>query len=102
MARVPKLGTRGWLFLIADYPGPTTFQTSSCKNGRSWARRHIPAYDLPQTLQTVRQWFREAGLTDVEVHYGHNGIEGHGRNLFGWSGAAENRDAFDTGHAAAG
>jgi SAM-dependent methyltransferase len=33
-------------------------------------------YDQPQTLETVRGWF--AGFRDVEVHYGHNGIEGRG------------------------
>jgi SAM-dependent methyltransferase len=38
-----------------------------------------PVYDLPQSLKTFRGWHDEFGLTDVEVHYGYNGIEGRGR-----------------------
>lgn len=37
-----------------------------------------PAYDKPQTLRTVKKWFERAGLEHIEVHYGHNGIEGRG------------------------
>jgi 2-polyprenyl-3-methyl-5-hydroxy-6-metoxy-1,4-benzoquinol methylase len=37
-----------------------------------------PAYDKPQTLRTVQMWFEQAGLKDVHVHYGHNGIVGRG------------------------
>ena len=36
-----------------------------------------PWYDSPQTLSTLLKWFREAGLTEIEVRYGYNGIEGH-------------------------
>ncbi len=38
-----------------------------------------PMYDSPQFLTTVRDWFEEAGLQDVEVVYGVNGINGRGR-----------------------
>lgn len=38
-----------------------------------------PRYDKPQSLRTVRRWFQEAELTDVEVQYGPNGINGRGR-----------------------
>ena len=37
-----------------------------------------PAYDKPQTLRTVKAWFENAGLKNIEVHYGYNGIEGRG------------------------
>lgn len=40
-----------------------------------------PTYDIPQTLETMRQWFAEAPLREVEVHYGHNGIEGRGTKI---------------------
>lgn len=37
-----------------------------------------PAYDKPQWLSTVRKWFREAGLENIDVRPGQNGIEGRG------------------------
>lgn len=38
-----------------------------------------PIYDQPQTLKAVKRWFAQAGLTDVQVRLGFNGIEGRGR-----------------------
>lgn len=40
---------------------------------------YAPTYDKPQTLAEVWGWFREAGLVDVEVFNGINGIVGRGR-----------------------
>ena len=37
-----------------------------------------PIHDHPQTLESVRAWFRESGFRDYDVHYGYNGIEGRG------------------------
>lgn len=37
-----------------------------------------PKYDKPQRLNTVRNWFDEAGLKDIVVCYGPNGINGKG------------------------
>lgn len=37
-----------------------------------------PAYDLPQSLRTVRRWFARAGFEQVDVHNGWNGVEGRG------------------------
>jgi 2-polyprenyl-3-methyl-5-hydroxy-6-metoxy-1,4-benzoquinol methylase len=37
-----------------------------------------PAYDLPVTLEEFLSWHQEAGLTEIDVHYGYNGIEGRG------------------------
>lgn len=31
-------------------------------------------YDQPQSLRTVQKWFEKAGLNDVEVFYGGNGV----------------------------
>jgi 2-polyprenyl-3-methyl-5-hydroxy-6-metoxy-1,4-benzoquinol methylase len=38
-----------------------------------------PRYDRPQLVRTVRRWFERAGLEQIEVHPGYNGIEGRGR-----------------------
>ena len=35
-------------------------------------------YEYPQTLETVQGWFRKANLSEIDVHYGYNGIEGRG------------------------
>lgn len=51
---------------------------------REWAildtfDMYSPAHDHPQTLATVQQWFADAGLVDVVVERGPNGIIGRGR-----------------------
>jgi 2-polyprenyl-3-methyl-5-hydroxy-6-metoxy-1,4-benzoquinol methylase len=38
-----------------------------------------PAHDHPQTLETVRLWYQDAGFTDVHVSYGPNGVIARGR-----------------------
>jgi SAM-dependent methyltransferase len=38
-----------------------------------------PTYDAPQTIETVREWFMDAGLKDVDIRYGGNGILGNAR-----------------------
>ena len=40
---------------------------------------YSPAYDLPQSADTVRRWFASAGFEQVEVFNGLNGIVGRGR-----------------------
>ena len=40
---------------------------------------YSPAYDLPQSADTVRRWFASAGFERVEVFNGLNGIVGRGR-----------------------
>ena len=37
-----------------------------------------PTYDQPQSIDVIRHWFQEARLTDINVRYGGNGIEGCG------------------------
>lgn len=39
---------------------------------------YSPRYDQPQTLARVRRWFTDAGLVDVVVENGPNGIVGRG------------------------
>jgi len=37
-----------------------------------------PRYDLPQKIDDVQEWFREAGLVDIDVSLGYNGINARG------------------------
>ena len=39
---------------------------------------YSPKYDNPQTLSTVKEWFRESGFKDIVVEYGPNGVIGRG------------------------
>ena len=38
-----------------------------------------PTYDYPQTPEAVSEWFRSAGLADVRVRIGGNGVLGNGK-----------------------
>jgi len=40
---------------------------------------YSPVHDHPQTLDTVSNWFAEAGLVDVHIGTGFNGINARGR-----------------------
>jgi SAM-dependent methyltransferase len=40
---------------------------------------YAPAHDHPQTQQTLKQWFKETGFTDISVRPGPNGLVGKGR-----------------------
>ncbi|MSQ48408.1 MAG: hypothetical protein EXR78_08540 [Deltaproteobacteria bacterium] len=35
-----------------------------------------PEYDYPQTIRSVMGWYQKAGLTNIEVKKGYNGIQG--------------------------
>jgi 2-polyprenyl-3-methyl-5-hydroxy-6-metoxy-1,4-benzoquinol methylase/uncharacterized protein YbaR (Trm112 family) len=39
---------------------------------------YSPAHDHPQSLESVRRWFEEAGFKDVNVRIGLNGVVGSG------------------------
>jgi len=72
-----SLGTR--LFPIASYPTLSL----PYKIHKQWSildtfDMYSPRYDNPQTRRAVRKWFKEAGLKEVEVRYGPNGIVGRG------------------------
>jgi len=50
---------------------------------RQWAildtfDMYSPAHDHPQSLPTVRKWFEEAGLSEVDVRSGPNGVVARG------------------------
>ena len=40
---------------------------------------YAPAHDHPQSLKSVRSWFRKIGFTDVSAWIGYNGVIGRGR-----------------------
>lgn len=70
----------GRLFPIAEY----SHLGLSAGLNREWSildtfDMYAPEYDIPQTRKTVCSWFREAGLVDIEVEYGPNGIIGRAR-----------------------
>ena len=79
--KIPKIGPIiNWSLLIPDY------SRRGLKGDilKEWAYLDAfdmlaPRYDSPQTLKTVLEWFMEAGLIDIDVKYGYNGIEGRGR-----------------------
>lgn len=93
--RIPRIGRwLNWRLLIADYRGVYPLKEEHLLE---WAILDTfdmlsPRYDYPQTLATVQAWFARAGLEEVEVHYGHNGIEGRGRKPVGASNPSGPRE----------
>ncbi len=78
---LPKGRNLNWKLLVADYRGLFPLDEHLL---RDWAVLDTydmlaPAYDQPQTLETLQGWFREAGLVEVDFGYGLNGHEGRGR-----------------------
>lgn len=82
IVRIPRIGRMiNKVLLIHDYRD--RFELSE-ERLQEWAVLDTfdnlsPMYDQRQTLTQVRRWFEEADFEDVEVHFGHNGIEGRGR-----------------------
>ena len=78
--RIPRIGPAlNWRLLVADY------SAAGLRGAvlKEWAYLDTfdmlaPRYDGPQTVDDMRRWFREAGLTEVDVRLGYNGIEGRG------------------------
>jgi SAM-dependent methyltransferase len=81
--RLPGIGYAiNWRLLVADYSKvlPNADDTIL----KEWAYLDTfdmlsPVYDKPQTLRTFKRWHEAAGLTDIDVLYGFNGIEGRAR-----------------------
>lgn len=78
--KLPKGRHINRALLIADYRGVYPLSQEMLKE---WAILDTfdnlsPVYDSPQSLKTVKSWFQEARLENIEVHYGYNGIEGRG------------------------
>jgi ubiquinone/menaquinone biosynthesis C-methylase UbiE/uncharacterized protein YbaR (Trm112 family) len=70
IAKVPKLGGRlRYLVPISNYAGVLPLSNDQL---REWAILDTfdmlsPAYDRPQTSQTIREWFQQAGFGEVQV-----------------------------------
>jgi SAM-dependent methyltransferase len=81
LSSIPRLGPiLNWRLLIPDY-SVVGLRGNILKE---WAYLDIfdmlaPRYDSPQTIKTLQKWFQEAGMTDIAVHYGYNGVEGRGK-----------------------
>lgn len=75
-----------WAWLFEDYidrlPGmdPERFKEFAVLDIFDYLS---PAYDIPQTVDGFRAFF--AGLDDVDVHPGWNGVEGRGRKSYATS-----------------
>lgn len=69
-----------WFLLIADYRGVYPLPDNIQKEWSILDSFDMlsPAYDFPQTIDSVYSWFERVGMTQVEVNYGYNGIEGRG------------------------
>jgi len=80
IAKIPVIGRHiNWSLLVADY------STKGLKGDilKEWAYLDTydmlsPHFDFPQTVKTVKQWFADAKLVDIDVHEGYNGVEGRG------------------------
>lgn len=81
ISKIPRIGPIiNWRLLIPDY-SRLGLQDSILKE---WAYLDAfdmlsPRYDSPQTIKTLLSWFQEAGMIDIVVRYGYNGIEGRGK-----------------------
>jgi len=78
--RIPKIGPKiNWALCIADY----SQLGLKGKMLKEWTYLDTfdmlsPRFDYPQTLKTVEKWLQDAKLSDIDVHYGYNGIEARG------------------------
>lgn len=81
LARIPVMGKRlVGLIPCWNYTGLLPLNRDEIK---TWAILDTfdalaPKYDKPQNLADVRSWFEEAGLSNVRVERGSNGIVGNG------------------------
>jgi len=78
--RLPKGRHINRALLIPDYRGVYPLSEEMLKE---WAVLDMfdalsAAYDKPQSVGSVKRWFEKAGLENVEVRVGYNGIEGRG------------------------
>lgn len=77
--RIPRIGKKlNWMLLLADYRDVLDLPEDML---REWAILDTfdmlnPRYEYPQTIETVREWFKRAGLEQVDIRHGYNGIEG--------------------------
>lgn len=83
LAHFPWVGDTLNRRLLAVYYG-TEIPDMSDAMLKEWAVLDLfdqlsPMYENDQYLATIRRWFEEAGLDQIDVAYGYNGINGRGR-----------------------
>ncbi|MBN2010068.1 methyltransferase domain-containing protein [candidate division KSB1 bacterium] len=77
LRKIPFIGRNlNWLLGIADYSNRNLNEVKL----KQWAYldsfdMFSPRYDKPQTLSTVKKWFQNENLTNIDIRYGYNGIE---------------------------
>lgn len=83
--KIPKIGPSiNWKLILPDYS--RELPSASDAILKEWTYLDAmdmlsPMYDFPQTLKTFKNWHKKAGLIDIDVHYGFNGIEGRATKL---------------------
>lgn len=81
--KIPFIGaTINWKLILPDYS--RELPNADEKTLKEWTYLDAmdmlsPMYDLPQTLSAFKRWHQEAGLIEIDVHHGFNGIEGRGK-----------------------
>jgi 2-polyprenyl-3-methyl-5-hydroxy-6-metoxy-1,4-benzoquinol methylase/uncharacterized protein YbaR (Trm112 family) len=79
--KIPRIGTKiNWALGLADYSNRGLNENML----KEWMYLDTfdmfsPRYDYPKTVKEIHRWFEEAGLKDIEVGEGYNGIEARGR-----------------------
>lgn len=80
--RLPWIGpTINWKLLIADHSRDLKHPTDGAL--RQWAYLDTmdmlsPQYDFPQTKHEFERWHEDAGLANISVQRGYNGLVGRG------------------------
>ncbi|MBF0249713.1 MAG: class I SAM-dependent methyltransferase [Alphaproteobacteria bacterium] len=78
--RIPRVGEAiNWRLLIADYS--TQMPDADDATLKEWAYLDTfdmlsPRFDIPQTPETFQRWHEEAGLENIDVRLGPNGVVG--------------------------
>jgi len=82
LRRIPFGQAIIWRLLIADYSGK--MPNADDQTLREWAYLDTfdmlsPRFDAPQTPSTFRRWHQKAGLEDIVIRLGSNGVAGTAR-----------------------
>ena len=82
--KIPYFGKRiKWALLIADqFLDNEQAHILSEEKQKEWVILDTfdmlsPKYDSPQKISTIKKWFENSNLKNIEIYWGYNGIEGH-------------------------
>ena len=81
ISRIPVIGRKiNYLLLVADYRGKYPLSEPLLKEWAILDTFNVlsPQHFNPQSVETMRHWFAETGLIQIEVRPGYNGVEGRG------------------------